>query len=307
MTVACVWWDESDGLRRVTAIADSRAAVERQGGQNDWDPLTELTVKLFAIQLRCHELDVSLDPQLAGAWTKPYHVTEIGIAFAGYCFEALSIISIVQKCFGSLVTDGSASRPEPERVFKFIEAVADRYFKTHKRPEHQTVQFIVFGYSPDTSTPWLGELRYRKGAKVAADFHADSGRESGLVCIGDPDICHEIAGQRILGDIRRHAANLTMGKGSDAHFEYELEQARMNNAGKKAIEEMVLEKINSKYAQTVGGSIQKLELCRGDDGSAVSAYTEDRKFELSEGLPFLNDNGLHYVSVNQAMGRKPGG
>jgi hypothetical protein len=27
--------------------------------------------------------------------------TEIGIAFAGYCFEALSIISIVQKCLGS--------------------------------------------------------------------------------------------------------------------------------------------------------------------------------------------------------------
>ena len=28
MTIACAWWDESDGLKRITAIADARAAGE---------------------------------------------------------------------------------------------------------------------------------------------------------------------------------------------------------------------------------------------------------------------------------------
>jgi hypothetical protein len=303
MTIACIWWDQSDGLRRITAIADSRAAVENN--ENEWVPLTELTIKLFSIQLRCHDLDAGLDPQRGGAWTNPYHVTEVGIAFAGYCFEALSIIAIVQKCLGSLVTEGSAFTPYPEKIFNFVSAIADRYLKTHTNPDRQSVQFLVFGFSPNTSSPWLGELRYRKGVKVRNSFHSDFGGEGELFCIGDADICHEIEGGRILRDIRKHAASLSEGSGSDAKFEYELEKARMDNAERKSIEEMVINKIKSKHAKTVGGSIQKLELYPADGGGAVSAYTEDLNFELSNGLPSLNDEGLHYVSVNQRMGRLP--
>ena len=54
MTIACVWWDESSGLSRITAIADSRAAFEKK--KHEWVSLAELTMKLFAIRLRCHEL-----------------------------------------------------------------------------------------------------------------------------------------------------------------------------------------------------------------------------------------------------------
>ena len=59
MTIACAWWDESDGLKRITAIADARAAVEKTKGV--WEPLSDRTVKLFAIDVRCHELENGLD------------------------------------------------------------------------------------------------------------------------------------------------------------------------------------------------------------------------------------------------------
>jgi hypothetical protein len=149
----------------------------------------------------------------------------------------------------------------------------------------------------------VGKLRYRQGAKIEEDFHADFGREGELFCIGDADICGDIEGQRNLRDIRRHSANLSKGTGADAHFEHDLEKARMSNAERKSIEQMVLEKIKAKHVKTVGGSIQKLVVFATDGGRAISAYTEDRNFELSEGLPFLNDEGLQYMSVNQAMGR----
>ncbi len=76
----------------------------------------------------------------------------------------------------------------------------------------------------------------------------------------------------------------------------------MSNAEKKAIEEMVLRKINSEYSSTVGGSLQKLEVYVAAD-RAVAAFTEDRNFDFSAALPHLNGDGLQYVSLQQFMGR----
>jgi hypothetical protein len=137
MTIACAWWDESDGLKRITAIADARAAVEETNGL--WEPLSDRTVKLFAIDVRCHELENGLDTNRGGAWVTPYHVTQIGIAFAGYCFEALTIIAIVSRYLASLSTEGIQSKPQPQDVFRFISEIVSRYLKSHKEPERQSV------------------------------------------------------------------------------------------------------------------------------------------------------------------------
>jgi len=300
MTIACAWWDESDGLKRITAIADARAAVEKTKGL--WEPLSDRTVKLFAIDVRCHELENSLDTDRGGAWVNPYYVTQIGIAFAGYCFEALTIIAIVSRYLASLSTEGGPSKPEPKDIARFISEIVARYLKSHKEPKQQSVQFLVFGFAPDTNQPWLAEVRYRQGEKVKDEFHPDFGKEGELFAIGDADICHEIAGQRILKDIRKRAARLKEGSGVDAAFEYEVEMARMDNAEKKAIEQMVLNKINNKYSITVGGNLQKLEVHLSGERT-VTSFTDDRNFEFSEGLPALNRDGLQYVSQVQAMGR----
>lgn len=300
MTIACAWWDESDGLRRITAIADSRAAVEKDDGE--WEPLSELTVKLFAIQLRCHEFPNGLDTQRGGAWTNPYYVTEVGIAFAGYCFEALTIIAIIDKYLGSLATVGSPSLPEPKSIVGFISAIVELYLKQHRNPAMQTVQFLIFGFTPDAGSPWLAELAYRKGTKTKGALHLDFGKEGALFCIGDADICGEIEGQRTLRDIRKHSAELKEGTDSESKFEYDREQGRMSIAERKSIEEMILQKINSKYAATVGGSLQKIELHVAGNAT-VSSYTDDRNLRFADSLPNLNSDGLQYIPIVQAMGR----
>ncbi|OKO85055.1 hypothetical protein AC630_06670 [Bradyrhizobium sp. AS23.2] len=76
----------------------------------------------------------------------------------------------------------------------------------------------------------------------------------------------------------------------------------MKVAEKKAIEDMVLEKINSVHAKTVGGSIQKLEL-HMDGDSAVSSYTDDRNLDFAGSLPQLNRSGLGYMPIGEQMGR----
>jgi hypothetical protein len=300
MTIACAWWDESDGLKRITAIADARAAVEKTKGV--WEPLSDRTVKLFAIDVRCHELENGLDTNRGGAWVNPYYVTQIGIAFAGYCFEALTIVAIVSRYLASLSTEGAPAKPQPNDIARFIAEIVARYLKSHKETEHQSVQVLIFGFAPDTNLPWLAELKYRKGEKVKDEFHPDFGKEGELIAIGDADICDEIAGQRILRDIRKHAADLKEGTGEDAAFEYEVEMARMDNAEKKAIEEMVLKKVNNKYSRTVGGSLQKLEVHIAGE-RAVTSFTDDRNFDFSAGLPALNNDGLRYVPLVQFMGR----
>jgi hypothetical protein len=247
-----------------------------------------------------------LDTSRGGSWTDPYYVTQIGIAFAGYCFEALTVVAIVSRYLASLATEGPPSMPQPSDIARFIAEIVARYLKSHNEPAHQTVQFLVFGFTPDTDRPWSAELKYRKGKKVKDEFHPDFGLEGELFVIGDADICHDIGGQRILKDIRKHDARLKEGTGADAAFKYELEKARMNIAEKKAIEQMVLNKINSRYSRTVGGNLQKLEIHVAGD-RAVSSFTDDRNFEFSEGLPILNSEGLQYVSLVQAMGLKPSG
>ena len=292
--------DESDGLKRITAIADARAAVEKSKGL--WEPLSDRTVKLFAVDVRCHNIENGLDTSCGGAWVNPYYKTQIGIAFAGYCFEALTIIAIVSRYLASLATEGAQSRPQGQSIARFISEIVSRYLESHKRPEHQSVQFLVFGFEPGTDRAWLSEIKYSKGNKIKDEFHADPGKEGELFVIGDADICEEIAGQRILKDIRKRAARLKEGSGPDAAFEFDVEMARMDNAEKKAVEEIVLKKINSQYSMTVGGNLQKLEIHTSGE-SSIASFTDDRNFDFSAGLPPLNGDGLQYISLVQFMGR----
>jgi hypothetical protein len=184
--------------------------------------------------------------------------------------------------------------------------VADRYLKTHTKTKAQSFQFLIFGFGSETQSPWLAELSYREGVKTKKAFHASFGGEGELFAIGDGDICHAIAGNRILNLIRRRAEDLTEGTGSDAKFEHDREQGRLKIAERKAIEDMVLEKINSVHAKTVGGSIQKLELhVHGD--AAVSSYTDDRHLDFADSLPQLNRSGLGYVPIGEMMGRGQSG
>lgn len=109
MTLVCCWLDQSYSRERITAIADARASFKDASGR--WHVLVETTTKLLPVTVRCHRLS-DFDPatsQLA----KPYRTTEVVIGYAGYCFEALSIIEMMRRCCGQLLTTSGSGRRWP--------------------------------------------------------------------------------------------------------------------------------------------------------------------------------------------------
>ncbi len=66
-------------------------------------------VSYFDCEL-CHHSD----EMYFGAWRNPYFETEVGIAFAGYCFEALTIIAHITRCLEEIVaSEGDEPKPDP--------------------------------------------------------------------------------------------------------------------------------------------------------------------------------------------------
>src|SRR5262245_37154093 len=123
MTIVCCWFDRSFGRNRITAIADARAA--RKVNER-WVPLAETTVKLFKADVKCHAM-TDQNFSVEGPWTNPYYRTEIGIGFAGYCFEALSIIALLSQCLEQLAFDGNdRPRPGPDGIVNFAKEIVVR-------------------------------------------------------------------------------------------------------------------------------------------------------------------------------------
>ncbi len=298
MTIVCCWFDRSFGRSRISAIADARAAYEHKGR---WIPLAETTLKLFKSNVKCHALD-DLDLS-AGTWRQPYYETEIGIGFAGYCFEALSIIALLSRCLEQLVIAG-AGRPKPsaDHIVNFAREIVVRYFRSHSVPASQTVKFIIFGFSPEEKEPWVGTISHKSGDGVHTEIDHPM-RDDRVYLIGDGNICHGLQSEAdtIIKKIRRHAAGLAPGNDNDANFEHELELSRHENGQKKFLEELVLSNF-PKHA-TVGGVLQKIELFRRG-GAAVAAFTRDDRPHILQNLPVLDDAGLGYMSIGEVMGQE---
>jgi len=299
MTIVCCWFDRSFGRSRITAVADARAAYKRA---NSWLPLAETTVKLFKADIKCHAI-VDLDP-LTGVWKQPFYRTEIGIGFAGFCFEGLSIIALLSRCLEQLVIDGEdRPAPGPGGIINFAKEIIARYFKDHSVPAQQTVEFIIFGFGPETGEPWVGIITHNSRDGVSAVVH-DPIREDRVYLLGDAAICRDLqpGADEIIGRIRSHAASLAPGNGEDAVFDQARERARHHDAQKKILEDLVLSKF-PKHA-TVGGVLQKIELFR-QGGAAVAAFTRDDRPYILHRLPVLHPAGLGYVPIDEVMGQKP--
>src|SRR5208282_5914209 len=109
MTIVCSWLDDSYGRSRITAVADARVCTESAGR---WVPLNDTTSKLFRIPVACcAEFDCS-----SGTWVNPYYTTELGLGFAGYCLEAMSIVALYRQVVERLavVDPEGTARPKPE-------------------------------------------------------------------------------------------------------------------------------------------------------------------------------------------------
>jgi hypothetical protein len=298
MTVVCLWLDNSYGRERITLLADTRAAVEEKPGR--WKSLDETTTKLFRVPLECHHLD-SLDPR-TGAWRAPYFQTTIGIGFAGYCFEALTIIAHITRCFSELVAYEGNARPVPRNIAESMRAIVERYFAQHQNPASQIVDLVAVGYSAIDGRPWAFKISHtpRKGTTIEAlsmgveDFHV-----LGSMATDDPSFAENIKDLR--GRIAEHREKLAIKRDVQPTFELDLEEARHDLAERKIIEEETRKKIEDVYAHKIGGILQKMEVSHEGEATIIS-FTRDDRPHLFDKLPLVGKS-LGFIPVIEKMGR----
>jgi hypothetical protein len=111
VTLVCCWLDNSYGRYRITAVADSRAAEFRD---NEWHPHSEQTVKLFRVPVNCYRANDFVYE--TASWQNPYFQTEVALGFAGYCFEAMTIISLFSRAMEQLVSQNGEPRPDTDAM-----------------------------------------------------------------------------------------------------------------------------------------------------------------------------------------------
>ncbi|MEW5424174.1 hypothetical protein HNS03_19835 [Amorphus sp. 3PC139-8] len=258
-------------------------------------------MKLFRVRIRCHSLD-EFDVH-TGSWSSPYYETEIGIGYAGFCFEALTVIALITRALEDLAaTEGGTPKPEPEGIARLVVAVVDRYFKQHKRAETQSIELFLFGFSAIDLTPWLWKIVHKSGKGTTTaplplgsdDFHV-----IGNITTSTSYMKKVV---ELKSWIKKHKEKLRKGQGEDAHFELQLEKARHESADNKAVEEETLAQIESEFAQGVGGILQKMEAFEVGGRTSIS-FTRDDRQHILDGLPAAGRPGLGYVPIGEKMGR----
>lgn len=290
MTLVCCWLDKSFGRTRITALADTRSA-ELRG--TVWYPRSEQTLKLFRIRIECHRLS-DLDSNGTGDWRKPYFKGELGIGFAGYCFEAMTIIALFSRAMEQLVSEGDDPRPTPDGMTRILGHITQKYFVDHTNKQAQHVQFLLFGYTDEE--PWIAKLGFGSNGPTGPGLTSLVADQ--VYAIGDAgDTAFTQFANEILERISKHSESV-----NDQKDEADTERARHKDAGKKLVEETVIEKIENEFSRTVGGFVQKLEVYpRGKSGAA--AYTRESRSDILDFLPEAGV-GLRYMPVGEPMGRK---
>jgi hypothetical protein len=273
-----------------------------EGKNHVWKPLDETTTKLFRVPLLCHDLR-NFD-YATGALGRPYFETNVAIGFAGYCFEALTIIAHIVRCFGEMVAyNGGASRPYPEAIAHLIRTIVERYFAQHQNRNLQVVDFLAVGFSALNGKPWGFKISHRPatGATVEPltmgvdDFHVIGNMAEDNPSFRDGLI--ELR-QRIMA----HREKLEARRDFREVFQLEHEKARHDLADKEIIEDETRKKIENVYAEKVGGILQKMEvLCDGD--TTLITFTRDDRPHIYDGLPLIGD-ALGFMPVIEKMGRR---
>lgn len=295
MTIVCCWFDRSSGRSRITAIADARTSIQVNGR---WQMLSDTTVKLFRVRVKCHTLE-AFNMETA-TLQDPYYETEIGIGFSGYCLEAMTIIALFAKAMEQMATVGDTTPlPDPKRIVSALESIITRYFNGHTNRAAQRVEFLVFGFSPEKQ-PWLATVKYNpeRGLIFEFDNPMQVDRSYAIGDAGNQQFRQRL--NDLLKRIAKHATGLKPGLGADATFEHQLAQAEHLNAQKKIAEDLTLDKVNDEIATTVGGVLQKIELYQTGDRAVVS-FSRESQGDILDGLTVAD--GLVYLPVGELMGR----
>lgn len=295
MTIVCCWLDRSQSIERVVGLADGRASTQRDN--TNFDPYVDATPKLFRILVRCFDLDFQPATGLPGS---PYYETEIGIGFAGQCFEAMSIIALGQRCLATLTdTMRTGSRPSHDGIVNLVRVLSDRFFQTHRRPDRQDIDLIVYGYCPTSGEPRASHIRHRRNTATTTRSLSLTGNGFHVIgsAGGESDFSETI--EKLTKHIERHKVSIKK-RMFDDYFEFELEKSKHENAKAGAIENSVLSLVLKDTFGDLGGVLEKLEAFKVRD-KAVTSYTSDSRPNIFEGLPSVNSAGLAFMPVTQNL------
>lgn len=298
MTIVYCWLDQSLSRERITAVADSRISTKVNGA---WIPLQEQTIKLFAIAVRCFSIgSLCLE---TGTWRRPYFETELGLALAGDLFQTQSIVNAFARVASQLVADGDL-RPVPSAhgMLRLLKQVADNWLASYKQ-SMPDVQLLLFGYSPESGSPWAARLKFPQVSGPDGDQFEEPMSERSVFIIGadaKPSGLDYASKLRTL--FMRRAGRLNLAELRRAGFEPDLELARMLNADRMLIEEDVASLLMAHTQSTIGGVMHKMEIFPCERNQGIAASSIDDVVYLNR----LDDvaAGLAYRSVFSAMGTR---
>lgn len=299
MTLVCVRLDLSHGVKRITALADTRATSRRDDGS--LKVVADTTMKLFAIPIRCYQMS-ELTP-VVGAWLNPYHETTIGLGFSGSCFEAQTIIAHLSHKLAALVTPDSEPLPIPtaEGLVHLFSKLVESYFNSHSGDGKPVVYFLVFGF--ENLEPWIGRVSWTASEGLKSSIVRPT--EETLMSVGQDHLFRQYASEwqkRILRH-KNKVLKTSHSAHSDEKFEQQVEVGRHDVALSKSTEDEMLNAIDAESVEGIGGVLQRMELAL--DGSMVTVgFTHDDRDYLS-GTAYTVTPGalLGPVPIVQRMGR----
>lgn len=299
MTLVCVRMEDSFGVSRITALADTRASIRRDDGT--FKTVSDTTTKLFAVPVRCYRIE-NLTP-VVGAWVDPYFETQIGLGFSGSCFEALTVIALISQSLSALVApDGDEPLPIRDGLVDLIAKHCETYFQGHSGDGKPIFFLLAFGFERDK--PWVAKFTASKEDGI--ESNAVWADKNTLETVGQDKLFQQYAGDWRTR-IQKHQRQVSAKKAestADGSFEKSLEVARHDVAERKIIEEKILSDIESEFVASIGGVLQRLELSIYGN-RVVSGFTrDDRPYMLGTTFSVAPGTRLGPIPIIEKMGRR---
>ncbi|WP_343774106.1 hypothetical protein [Brevundimonas nasdae] len=159
---------------------------------------------------------------------------------------------------------------------------------------------IIFGWSGQT--PWHQTVRWDRTAATLESGVFDD--ETFLHAGEDAKFVHDAVTElrsAIMGHKRRMA---NVFEGEDGVHEAEKVSSQHDSAARRVAEQSLIDKILSEANESIGGTLQKLELAPGQRAACTRMSAE---YSLDQDMNLSADGLLFRIDYTEEMGRPCGG
>jgi len=299
VTLICVWRDQSFNVDRLIALGDMRISSKSpEAERTSRTVISDLSRKLVPITVACHNSN-ALSP-VTGAMTEPYTRMEIGVAFSGRVLEAQTIIHHMQHYLSNLVApEGGQPQVEPAALGEWTRRLGERYFASHNDRNKATVTLVLFGWSGEV--PWFQRVRWNK---TSAELETGVFDSDTFLSAGEDASFVKSTVKGIRDAVKRHKRKVPKSfDGEDGAFEADKMRSQLDNAARRTAEQSVIDKIISEANDSIGGTLQKMELARGQRAACTRLSEE---YALEQDMSLSMTDPLFPFDYTENMGRRRG-